>query len=432
MPRVKVVDPSAAAKAHPREFAILAQLAHGQDGFNVSSEALKDTAKQLGNADSAAAAASKDELDFGLWADIFKKMSEVVEGEGNCVGWAARDTTGVLSPWRFDRRATRPDDVVIQITHAGVCHSDLHSVRNEWANAKYPLVPGHEILGIVIEVGSDVTKFKVGDLAGVGCMVDACFECSSCTRDLAQYCKKGCVQTYNWIDYEGNMMYGGYSTHIVVRDKAVFKVPGNLPMAAAAPLMCAGITVYSPLRYYGLDKPGMKVGVVGLGGLGHMAVKFLKAFGCDVTVISRSKSKEAEAKALGADHYLVSSDEEAMKAAARSLDGVVDSVSAEHDQQAIVNLLDSSGKLVVLGAPPKPIIPVSQMSLIMNRITIGGSLIGGFDQTQEMLDFCGENGVVCDVEVIDIDYINTAMDRLQKGDVKFRFVIDVQKSLVLP
>lgn len=373
----------------------------------------------------------KGDLDFDAFTKVFHKTGEEVEGEGNCLGWAARDTSGQLSPFKFQRRDLKPDDICIQITHAGICHSDLHQIRNEWSNATYPMVPGHEIVGFVTEVGSAVTKFKVGDRAGVGCMVDACFDCDHCGKGLQQFCRKGSVMTYNGKDYDGNITYGGYSTHIVVKDKAALKVPNSLPLDGVAPLLCAGITTYSPIKHYGLDKPGTKLGVLGLGGLGHMAVKFGVAMGCEVTVISRSKDKEAEAKALGAHHYLVSTDEEAMKAAAGTLDGIVDTVSAPHNTQQLVDLLDVSGTIVLVGAPPGNNMPVAQQSLIFKRAKIGGSLIGGFEETQEMLDFCGEKGVTSQVEVIDMQDVNKAMDRLAKGDVKFRFVIDVQKSLII-
>jgi 8-hydroxygeraniol dehydrogenase len=286
------------------------------------------------------------------------------------------------------------------------------------------MVPGHEIVGEIIEVGSNVSNFKIGQRGAIGCMVGSCGTCRECKADTEQYCPK-VVYTYNGVDEYGTPTQGGYSAFIVAPQKFVLRFPDNLDMQAGAPLLCAGITVYSPMKYYGLDKPGMHIGVVGLGGLGHMAVKFAKAFGMDVTVISTSAAKKEEACGrLGADHFIVSKITEEMEAAAGSLDGIIDTVSAMHDLQAYVALLRASGKYVCVGAPPEPY-QISAFALLMRRILVGGSAIGGIKETQEMLDFCAEKNITSDVEVIPMSYVNTAMERLHKADVRYRFVIDM-------
>ncbi len=286
------------------------------------------------------------------------------------------------------------------------------------------MVPGHEIVGEVVEVGSNVTDLAAGERGAIGCMVGSCGNCRECKADVEQFCNK-CIFTYNGVDETGVPTQGGYSAFIVAPRKFVLKFPSNLDMQAGAPLLCAGITVYSPMKYYGLDKAGMHIGVVGLGGLGHMAVKFAKAFGMEVTVISTSIGKKEEACGrLGADHFIVSKNEEEMKAATGSLDGIIDTVSAMHDLQAYVSLLRASGKYVCVGAPPEPY-QISAFALLMRRILVGGSLIGGIKETQEMLDFCAEKNITSDVEVIPMSYVNTAMERLIKADVRYRFVIDM-------
>lgn len=338
--------------------------------------------------------------------------------------YAARDASGHLSPFTFSRRATGPEDVTFKILYCGVCHSDLHQVRNEWQNSTYPMVPGHEMVGIVSDVGSNVMRFKVGDVVGVGCQVWACGSCDACDKLQEQYCEK-LVWTYNDTYVDGTATQGGYCNIMVAEQKYVFRIPPNLPLDAAAPLLCAGITVYSPMKYYGMVEPGKQFGVVGLGGLGHMAVKFGKAFGMKVTVISTSSRKEKEAKELlGADHFLVSKDEKQMAEATKSLDYILDTVSAVHALEPLLNLLKVNGKMVMVGVPEKPL-EFSPVSVVSGRRFVGGSLIGGLQETQEMLDFCGEHNITSTIEKISMDYVNTAMDRLHKSDVKYRFVIDV-------
>ncbi|XP_075104764.1 8-hydroxygeraniol dehydrogenase-like [Nicotiana tabacum] len=342
-------------------------------------------------------------------------------------GWAARDTSGVLSPFNFSRRATGKNDVQFKVLYCGICHSDLHMLKNEWGNSKYPIVPGHEIVGVVTEVGSNVEKVKIGDKVGVGVLVGSCQKCENCTNDLEQYCPSH-IATYSTTYYDGTTTYGGYSNLMVTDQHFVVRWPENLP-AEAAPLLCAGITTYSPLKYFGLDKPGLNIGVVGLGGLGHMAVKFAKAFGCKVTVISTSVNKKDEAiERLGADSFLLSRDPEQLQAAASTLDGIIDTVSADHPILPLLNILKPHGKLVVVGAPPKPLeLPV--FPIIMGRKIVGGSIIGGMKETQEMLDFAAKHNIIPDVEIVAMDYVNTALERLLKSDVKYRFVLDVGKTL---
>ena len=338
--------------------------------------------------------------------------------------YAAMSSNTPLEAYNFERRAVGPDDVQIDILFCGVCHSDLHQVKNEWGGSQYPMVPGHEIVGKVLSVGTNVTKFKVGDLAGVGVMVDSCKTCKTCTQDLEQYCEEGFVGTYNNKERNSDKItMGGYSTKIVVDEYYTFKIAPTLPLAAVAPLLCAGITTYSPLVYAGVKK-GMKVAVVGLGGLGHMGVKFAVSFGAEVTVISTSPSKEADAKKLGATHFLVSTDKEAMSKYNSYFDVILDAISANHDYTAYLNLLGIDGKLMVVGLPiesPK----VQPFSLVTNRRSVIGSCIGGMKETQEMLDYCAEHNIVSEIEVIPMQKINEAYDRMLKGDVKYRFVIDL-------
>eukprot|EP01018_Ginkgo_biloba_P015605 Gb_34699 [translate_table: standard] len=342
-------------------------------------------------------------------------------------GWAARDKTGVLSPFNFTRRPTGPHDVTFEVAYCGICHSDLHQLRDEWKFSTYPMVPGHEIVGIVTEVGKEVKDFNVGDRVGVGCLVGSCHACDSCAKELEQFCDK-VIMTYNGVDIDGSPTFGGYSTLMVCNERFVLKIPEILPFDAAAPLLCAGITVYSPLKYFGMTEPGTSLGVVGLGGLGHMAVKFGKAFGLEVTVISTSPSKEKEARqVLGADHFLISKDEKQMQDATRSLDYIIDTVSAPHAMEPLLNLLKVNGKLVIVGLPEKPV-QFAAFSVVHGRRLVAGSSIGGIKETQEMLDFCGEHNIYCMIEKIPVDYINTALLRLEKADVKYRFVIDVAGS----
>lgn len=343
-------------------------------------------------------------------------------------GWAARDTSGQLSPYHFERRATGELDITFRVIYCGVCHSDLHFIKNEWGNASYPALPGHEIVGEVTEVGSKVQKFKPGDRVGVGCIVGSCRSCDNCTNNLENYCPK-MILTYGSVDFDGSPTHGGYSDIMVVNEHYAVKIPDGAPLDSTAPLLCAGITVYSPLKFYGLDKPGLRVGVVGLGGLGHVAVKFAKAFGVHVTVISTSVSKRDEAiDRLGADSFLLSRDPKQMQAAMGTMDGIIDTVAAAHPILPLLGLLKTNGKLVMVGLPDKPL-ELPCFPLIIGRKMIGGSCFGGIKETQEMLDFAAKNGINADIEVIPIDYINTAMERMLKSDVKYRFVIDIGNSL---
>jgi uncharacterized zinc-type alcohol dehydrogenase-like protein len=338
--------------------------------------------------------------------------------------FAAQDPKTPLAPWSLDRRDPKPNDVQIQILYCGVCHSDLHTVRNEWAGTVYPCVPGHEIVGRVTAVGKDVKGFKPGDLAGVGCLVDSCKECDNCKEGLEQYCSNGMVGTYNGQQKDGSgNTYGGYSNSIIVREEFVLRIPTNLPLDGVAPLLCAGITTYSPLRHWKVGK-GQKVAVLGLGGLGHMGVKLAVAMGADVTMLSHTPSKEKDAKRLGAHHFILTSDQEQLKSAMGSFDFILDTVSADHDYNFYLGLLRTNGVMVCVGAPSTPA-QVPAFNLIFGRKSIAGSLIGGIPETQEMLDFCAEHNIVSDIEVIAIKDINEAYERMLKGDVRYRFVIDM-------
>eukprot|EP00796_Vickermania_ingenoplastis_P011035 gene11033-7669_t len=338
--------------------------------------------------------------------------------------FAAPTPKAKLGPHTIARRAPREDDVSIKVAFCGVCHSDIHQVKNEWFDGIFPMVPGHEIVGHVTAVGPKVTKFKVGDPVGVGCMVDSCLDCQYCKRDEEQYCVKGNVQTYNGMEKDGKTpTYGGYSEHIVVREHFVVSIPKNLDLCAAAPLLCAGITTYSPLKYWGA-KAGTRLGVIGLGGLGHMAVKLGAAMGCEVTVFTTSASKTADAKKLGAHRVIVSKDEKQMADAQNSLDLIIDTAGSPHALEPYVSTLDIDGKLVMVGAPPASP-TVSPMQMIVGRRIVSGSAIGGLAATQEMLDFCGKHNIVSEVEKIDIQQINEAYERVLKSDVKYRFVIDI-------
>jgi uncharacterized zinc-type alcohol dehydrogenase-like protein len=329
-----------------------------------------------------------------------------------------------LNQLNIHRRKPTPHDVEIEILYCGVCHSDLHTVRNEWHGTIYPCVPGHEIVGRIVSVGNHVTKFKAGDLAAVGCMVDSCRKCGYCKEGLEQYCENGNTGTYNSPDIHlGTQTYGGYSESIVVTEDFVLRVPENLELAATAPLLCAGITTYSPLKHWNAG-PGKKAGVVGLGGLGHMAVKLAKAMGAEVIVYTTSPSKVEDAKRLGADDVVLSKDEDQMEKYAGKLHFVLDAVSAGHDINIYLDQLRVDGSLALVGAPEHPL-PVAAFSLIPYRRSFAGSSIGGIPETQEMLDFCGKHNIVADIEMINIQQINEAYERLLKGDVKYRFVIDM-------
>ena len=338
--------------------------------------------------------------------------------------YAAQNATTPLAPFTFERRELGEDDVQIEILYCGVCHSDLHTVRSEWQGTTYPCVPGHEIVGRVTKVGAKVHKFEQGDTVGVGCMVDSCRTCANCMENLEQFCEKSPIWTYNSPDKNtGGITYGGYSESIVVDKEFVLKIPKNLDLAATAPLLCAGITTYSPLRYHNVTK-GQKVGVVGLGGLGHMGVKLAKALGAYVVVFTTSPNKVADALRLGADEVVNSKNEDEMRKHLNSFHFILDTVSAKHDINAYIFLLRRDGNLTQVGVPPEPLL-LSVGSLIFGRRSLGGSLIGGLKETQEMLDFCGKHNVTADIELISIQNINEAYDRLVKSDVKYRFVIDM-------
>ncbi|NIE68722.1 NAD(P)-dependent alcohol dehydrogenase [Burkholderia sp. Ax-1719] len=340
-------------------------------------------------------------------------------------GYAARDAQSPLAPFEFQRRDLRELDVRIDVQYCGVCHSDLHQARNEWRNTLFPVVPGHEIVGRVAEVGTGVTRYKVGDLVGVGCLVDSCRTCGSCEEGLEQYCENGFVGTYNGNDrVSGDVTYGGYSTQLVVDEAFVLRVPENLDAAAAAPLLCAGITTYSPLRTWGAG-PGKKVGIVGLGGLGHMGVKIAHAMGAHVVLFTTSPSKIEDGKRLGADEVVISKDPEQMAKHANSFDLIVNTVAAQHDLNPFIELLKRDGTLTLVGAPEHDHPSPQVFNLIMKRRRLAGSLIGGIAETQEMLDFCGKHGITSDVEMIKMQDINDAYERMLKSDVKYRFVIDI-------
>ncbi|KPD24842.1 NAD(P)-dependent alcohol dehydrogenase [Idiomarina zobellii] len=339
--------------------------------------------------------------------------------------YAAESEHSGLAPYGIERRELRDDDVAIDILYCGVCHTDIHYAENDWGGTIYPVVPGHEIIGRVTSVGKDVKNYSEGDLVGVGCMVDSCRECSSCDQGLEQYCLNGMVPTYNGEDlHDKSITYGGYSEKIVVSDRFVVRVPENLDAAKAAPLLCAGITTYSPLRHFGV-KEGHKVGVIGMGGLGHMGVKFAKAMGAEVTIFTRSESKVSEAKKQGADHVIISTDEKQMEEATETFDFLLDTVPVQHDLNPYINCLKVDGTHILVGLlePVDPALQAGQ--LVMKRRVLAGSLIGGIPETQEMLDFCAEHDIHCDVEMLDIKNINDAFKRMKKGDVKYRFVIDM-------
>jgi uncharacterized zinc-type alcohol dehydrogenase-like protein len=338
--------------------------------------------------------------------------------------YAAYDAETPLKPFELERNEVGTDQVQIDILYSGVCHSDIHTAKGDWGPAIYPLVPGHEIVGRIVKTGDNVTKFKVGDLAGVGCFVDSCRHCQSCLEGEEQYCEEGMTGTYNSYERGTNRpTYGGYSTTITVDEKYTLHISDKLPLEGVAPLLCAGITTYSPLRHLKVSK-GHKVAILGLGGLGHMAVKFAASFGADVTMLSGSPSKEEDAKTLGAHHFALTSDDEVMASLAGKFDFILNTVSGKHDYNAYLNLLAKNGTMIVVGVPPSPA-QVPAINLIHKRRSIMGSLIGGIAETQEMLDYCAEHNITADVEVIDMAYINEAYDRMNKSDVKYRFVIDM-------
>lgn len=339
-------------------------------------------------------------------------------------GLAALSKGAPLSSFEFQRRELLPNDVAIDIKFAGICHSDIHQVKDEWGGAHFPMVPGHEIAGVVSAIGEKVTKFQIGDLIGVGVFIDSCRECLSCKQGLEQYCEKGMTPTYNGFERDGKTpTMGGYSDSYVVNEDYAVKIPANLDLAGVAPLLCAGITLYSPLKHWKAMK-GKRVAIMGLGGLGHMGVKFAHALGAEVTVLSHSSSKEADAKKLGADHFLLTSDSQQMASVKKSFDLILDTVSAEHNINDYLNLLSTNGTLVVIGLPGVPF-SVNANALLSGRRSMAGSMIGGIAELQEMLNFCGEKNIVSEIELINADYVNTAYARTVQSDVRFRFVIDI-------
>ncbi len=342
--------------------------------------------------------------------------------------YGATNSDTALEPLEIKRRTIGEKDIKINITYCGVCHSDIHTVKNDWGGASYPVVPGHEIIGEIEEVGTLVTNFKKGDLVGVGCLVDSCHNCNSCNNNLEQFCENGATWTYNSPDkhIEGQQTFGGYSTSVVVDEQFVLNVPKNIDPAGAAPLLCAGVTTWSPLRQWNVKK-GDKVGIIGLGGLGHMGVKFAHAMGAKVVMITTSPKKGADAKRLGADEVLISKNEEEMSAHKASFDFILNTIPVGHEMDPYINLLKIDATMVLVGAV-EPMEPFNGGGLIMGRKRVAGSLIGGIKETQEMLDFCGKHNIVSDIELINIQDINNAYERILNSDVKYRFVIDM-KSL---
>ncbi len=338
--------------------------------------------------------------------------------------YAAQDATTPLAPFTINRRDPKPHDVQIDIKYCGVCHSDLHFARNDWGMTVYPIVPGHEIVGVVTAIGDHVKKFKVGDLAAIGCLVDSCRDCDNCKDGLEQYCSNGWVGTYGGMEKDGSgATHGGYSKVILAHEDFVLSISDKQPLEAVAPLLCAGITTYSPLRHWKIGK-GHKVGILGLGGLGHMGVKLAVSMGAEVTMLSHTPSKEADAKRLGAHKFVLTSDEAQAKSVANYFDFIFDTVSAPHDYNIYLGMLKTNGNMVCVGVPP-PGEPVAPFNLIFQRRSLAGSLIGGLPETQEMLDYCAEHNIVSDVEVIAMKDINEAYERMLKGDVRYRFVIDM-------
>ena len=339
-------------------------------------------------------------------------------------GYAAESKGASLTPFTFERRDPGPKDVVVEIAYCGICHSDIHQVLDEWGGSMYPMVPGHEIVGKVTAVGGEVTKFKVGDLAGVGVTVETCMQCENCKAGAEPYCKKGMVGTYNAKTYAGEMTFGGYSNNIVSPEHYVYSISPKLDLAAVAPLLCAGITTWSPLKHWGVGK-GKRVGIVGLGGLGHMGLKFAHSLGAETALFTTSERKAEDAKRLGADEVVISKDEFAMQKQAGKFDFILDCVSAPHDLNEYMKLLRLDGTLCQVGLPDEPL-PVAAFSLVTNRRSLAGSMIGGMQETQEMLDYCGEHGIVSDIELVSVQKLGEAYERVLKGNVKYRFVIDME------
>lgn len=339
-------------------------------------------------------------------------------------GYAAQNAKSPLAPYEFNRHEVKAHDVLIDIHYCGICHSDIHQVRDEWGGSSFPMVPGHEIIGTICQIGAEVTRFKKGDRVGVGCFVDSCRKCSNCKEDLEQYCDEGATLTYNSSTRDGSeTTQGGYSTKIVVDENYVVRIPEQLPMDAAAPLLCAGITLYSPLKYWN-TAPGKRVAIIGLGGLGHMGVKLAHAMGAEVTVLSHSMNKEADAKRLGANHFYATSDRQTFTKLNNYFDLMICTVSAKLDWNQYLTLLRRDGAMVIVGLPADEI-PLHAFSLIRKRLTLAGSMIGGIKETQEMLDFCGKHNIVSDIELIPIQKVNEAYERILKSDVRYRFVIDI-------
>uniref|UniRef100_A0A6N2KDW3 Enoyl reductase (ER) domain-containing protein n=1 Tax=Salix viminalis TaxID=40686 RepID=A0A6N2KDW3_SALVM len=354
-----------------------------------------------------------------------------LETEKKVMGWAAKDATGHLSPYTYSLRSTGPEDVYIKVISCGICHTDIHQIKNDLGMSRYPMVPGHEVVGEVVEVGSDVTKFKAGDVVGVGAIVGSCRNCHPCKSDIEQYCSKK-IWSYNDVYTDGKPTQGGFAESMVVDQKFVVKIPDGMSPEQAAPLLCAGLTVYSPLKHFGLNKSGLRGGILGLGGVGHMGVKIAKAMGHHVTVISSSDKKREEAlEHLGADEYLVSSDGEGVQKAADSLDYIIDTVPVVHPLEPCLSLLKLDGKLILMGVINAPLQFLTPMVMI-GRKSITGSFIGSMKETEEMLEFCKEKGLTSMIEVIKMDYINTAFERLEKNDVRYRFVVDVAGSKLSP
>ena len=345
------------------------------------------------------------------------------ENATQCHGYAALKAADKLSPFDFERRSLGPKDVLIDIKYCGVCHSDIHYVNNDWGVSVYPMVPGHEIVGIVAEVGSEVEKFRVGDRVGVGCISDSCGKCEPCIRGEEQYCEKVPIRTYNAVDKAGNLTYGGFSNCIVVKEEFALKIPANLDLAAAAPLLCAGITTYSPMRHWKIG-PKHNVGVVGLGGTGHLALKFARSFGAHVVQFTTSPEKVQDALRLGAHEVVLSTDEQAMKAQSSRFDLILDTVAAPHNIDALLSLLKVNGTMVLIGMTGKPVTITSKI-LNWGRRSLAGSLFGGIKETQEMLNYCADHNITSDIELIPIQKVNEAFERTLKGDAKYRFVIDM-------
>nr|UTS82997.1 cinnamyl alcohol dehydrogenase 2 [Phryma leptostachya] len=350
-----------------------------------------------------------------------------LEVERKTVGWAARDSSGVLSPYSYTLRNTGPEDVYVKVTCCGICHTDIHQIKNDLGMSNYPMVPGHEVVGEVVEVGSDVNKFRAGDVVGVGCIVGCCQNCRSCKSDIEQYCNKK-IWSYNDVYTDGKPTQGGFARAMVVDQKFVVKIPEGMAPEQAAPLLCAGVTVYSPLNHFGLKQSGLRGGILGLGGVGHMGVKIAKAMGHHVTVISSSDRKRVEAlEHLGADDYLVSSDTAQMQNVADSLDYIIDTIPVFHPLEPYLSLLKVDGKLILMGVINTPLQFVTPM-VMLGRKTITGSFVGSMKENEEMLEFCKHKGLTSTIEIVKMDYINTAFERLEKNDVRYRFVVDVAGS----